>query len=313
MSRSISEIYAQAKLTRDQYLQLSEIDTTKLSGSKMSVMNVLTYVMAVLIYTFENTMDIFQSDVADTLSSRINGTPQYYVSMAKKFQPNGTLHVPEDGSNPAYEDKNGKTIITHASYETYPNGRGIILKVTKGNNPTVLDDNEYAKFKEYIDKIKFVGAKITVRSWPADIIIPDLRVVYDDSLITAKTAIQNIQAAINKFIKEVDYDSVIYESMIVDIIQGTEGIEDVPASKHEVIDGVITKKLKPVSIKVKQYNYTKAEYNEVPIEVTSWFRPAAGYMIAKDTINGQTAHTFNATTIELQSKTDYYKENNSAE
>ena len=93
MGRTISEIYSQAKQTRDQYLQITDLDTNNLSGSKMSVMNVITYVMAVLIYTFENTLDLFQSHMVDTLSTKVNGTPVYYVNMAKKYQPKGTKCV----------------------------------------------------------------------------------------------------------------------------------------------------------------------------------------------------------------------------
>lgn len=309
MSRSLSEIYSQAKETRDKYLHLTELDTSKMSGSKMSIMNVLTYVMAVLIYTFENTLDIFQSNMVDALSSRINGTPQYYISMAKKFQPDGILKVPDDGGNPTYADPDGKTIITYASYETYPNGRGIILKVAKGENPTPLSSTEYARFKNYIDSIKFVGARITVRSWPGDILIPDLRVVYDDNIISAAEAIVNVQKAVTSYIANLGYDGVVYESAIIDAIQAADGIVDVPSTKHIIVDGKSTGKLKPSTVAIRRYNFTSDKYNDETEDITGWVRSASGYLLINDSMNGGSTNTFDTTNIEIQSKTDYYKEN----
>ena len=46
MSRNIQTIYQEAVETRNKYLQLTTADTTRLSGSKMSVMNMFTYVMS---------------------------------------------------------------------------------------------------------------------------------------------------------------------------------------------------------------------------------------------------------------------------
>lgn len=313
MGRTISEIYSQAKQTRDQYLQITDLDTNNLSGSKMSVMNVITYVMAVLIYTFENTLDLFQSHMVDTLSNKVNGTPVYYVNMAKKYQPKGVLKVSDDGTNFGYEDPDGQTLIKHASFEPYTNGRGIILKVAKGDTPTPLSDNEYVAFKNYIDQIKFVGARITIRSIPGDIIIPKMRVIYDDTSVSLDTAISNIQNAITNYANNLNYDGIIHESAIIDVVQNAVGIEDVPSTMHEIKDGIRTKKLIPSTIYVKQFNYLTGSYNNKPIELSSWIRPESGYILVEDQINGIKINTFNSENIEFQSKTDYYKENRNEE
>lgn len=302
MSRTISEIYSQAKAYRDQYLQITEVGTEKLSGSKMSVMNVLTYVMSVLIYTFENTLDIFKLNITKALSNRINGTPEYYVYMAKKFQPNNQLIVPEDGTDFYYEN-NGQTIITHASYEEYPNHRGIILKVAKGDSPEPLSDDEYAQFNIFINRIKFVGSKITVRSWSGDIIIPNLRVVYDDAIISKNTAINNVQQAIKNYINNIGFNSIIYESAIIDAIQSAEGVVDVPATKHE--NGIEV----PATLGIRQYNYLQAKYNDDITPLTSWTRPASGFLLTEEAKK----NTFNDTNIEFEPKSKYLQEHNTEE
>lgn len=48
--RSVSQIYSEAIATRNNYLQLTELNSGR-TNSKMSIMNLMTYVVAVCIYT----------------------------------------------------------------------------------------------------------------------------------------------------------------------------------------------------------------------------------------------------------------------
>ena len=95
--RSVSQIYSEAVSTRNNYLQLTELNTGR-SNSKLSMFNLLTYVVAVCIHTYEAVLDLFQVRIAEVLKGRINGTPDWYAMMAKKFQYNS---VTESGDEPS--------------------------------------------------------------------------------------------------------------------------------------------------------------------------------------------------------------------
>ena len=87
--RSVSQIYSEAVNIRNNYLQLTELNTGR-SNSKLSIINLLTYVVAVCIHTYEAVLDIFQVRIAEVLNGRVNGTPDWYAIMSKKFQYNAT-------------------------------------------------------------------------------------------------------------------------------------------------------------------------------------------------------------------------------
>ena len=87
MSRSISQIYAEAVAKRNNYLQISSLNSGR-SEAKLSVINILTYIMAALIYSYEILLDVFQVQIANLIAKRINGTGPYYAQMALYFQYN---------------------------------------------------------------------------------------------------------------------------------------------------------------------------------------------------------------------------------
>ena len=91
--RSVSQIYSEIVTTRNNYLQLTELNSGR-TNSKLSMMNLITYVTAVCIHTYEAVLDVFQLKIAEILNGRINGTPDWYVMTAKKFQYNPLMRVP---------------------------------------------------------------------------------------------------------------------------------------------------------------------------------------------------------------------------
>lgn len=135
--RSVSQIYSEAVTTRNNYLQLTELNTGR-SNSKLSMINLLTYVVAVCIHTYEAILDLFQVRVAEVLNGRINGTPDWYAIMAKKFQYN---HVTETGDELVFNEETMKIeyskvdashrIVEKAAWQTDADGRALTLKVCK--------------------------------------------------------------------------------------------------------------------------------------------------------------------------------------
>ena len=239
--RSVSQIYSEAVTTRNNYLQLTELNSGR-SNSKLSIINLLTYVVAVCIHTYEAILDVFQVKLAEVLNGRINGTPDWYVLMAKKFQYNP---VTETGDELTFNEDTMKIeyaqidtshrIIEKAAWQTEANGNSLTLKVCKQNDNSnevnngipymQLSDYELTAFRMFIQQIKFIGADIYCESCPGDIItiVADKNspIFYNDSYVTAAQALSELQQALIDFANEMEYNGMFYYQQVLDVIRKT--------------------------------------------------------------------------------------------
>lgn len=284
MSKSLSQIFSEAVAKRNAYLQITELNSG-LTKSKMSILNLITYVQAVLIFTYQTVLDVFEVDIANLIANRINGTAPWYASMALKFQYNSitnsgdSLIFDEDKLKIRYEkvDKS-HLIIAKSAFQKNENGDGIILKVCKANsnsnelsngiNYTQLTSSELTAFKNYIDQIKFIGSVVQSMSVPGDIIsIKNCTVTYDDQYITEEQAMSAIQKALIKFTSTLDYNAYIYYQSIIDTIFEVDNVVDITP----------TQEAGNVLVMVKQYNATTRKYDE-EFALTQARRAKAGYI-----------------------------------
>ncbi len=240
MGRSISQIYSEALIKRNNYLQITELNSGRLN-SKMSVLNIITYVVAAMIYTYETILDVFEVNISKLIDSRINGTAQYYATMAKMFQYNA---MTQKGDELTYNEDTGKIeyktidkshrIITHSAYQYYSDETGVVIKVCKdsgesgeGSVYTWLTDSELTAFKSYINEIKFIGADIQCLSIPGDLMNVVAQIVYDDLYITEEQAFDAVKKALIDYSKNLNYNGYIYYQSVIDAIQSVDHIVDV--------------------------------------------------------------------------------------
>lgn len=298
--RSISQIYSEAVSVRNNYLRLTELDSGR-SNSKLSIINLLTYVVSVCIYTYETILDLFQVRIAETLNDRINGTAEWYVQIAKKFQYNpvtsagDVLVFNENTMKIEYEtiDKNHR-IIEKAAYQ-FENENSLTLKVCKTNENTTeiesgmpytpLSDSELTAFRMFIQQVKFIGADIYCQSLPGDIITimnsPTNPIFYNDSYITAEQALENIKKSLTEFANNMEFNGILYYQSIIDVIRKTEHIYDVSSG---------------IKVYVSHYNSTENKY-DTPILVNSRTRLKSGYIRLLDELS---VSTINSTNIKLE-------------
>lgn len=278
MARSLSQIYSEAVAKRNDYLQLTELNSGK-TDSKLSILNLLSYNMASLIFTYETVLDVFQADIADLLSRRINGTPAYYVEMAKKFQYNpitgdgDEVYFNEDTMTLSYiETDVTKRIIAQAAYEEFSDGSGMYLKVCKDNTDTEkkngnlyvpLNTTELSAFMNFIKQIKFVGTKIICQSIPGDILrISNCEVVYNDTYITQSQVYAKLQSALIGYASNLKYNGYIYYQDIIDALQKEEYIISISANT------VVT---------IQSYNSSMSQYRPESI-INNRAKAESGYV-----------------------------------
>ena len=202
MSRTLSEIYNEAKAVRQQRLELSEIN----NPSKTSIMDAITWVVAACIWSFENLLDLFQVQIAQDISARINGTPEYYTQALLKYQQGDQLQVSADGTRIEYANiDESKRIITRVSYQE--NGgvqmydRELFLKIAQGTPGNFSQISDLGDIRNYLHQIAFAGTAFQVVSRKGDVLMPRM-VVYYDGRVSESDLINNIKTALNQFIAD---------------------------------------------------------------------------------------------------------------
>lgn len=310
--RSVSQIYSEAIVTRNNYLQLTELNAGR-SKSKLSIINLLTYVVAVCIHTYEAILDLFQVRIAEVLNGRINGTPDWYALMAKKFQYNSVtdmgdeLRFNEDTMKIKYVTLDAShRIIEKAAWQLDDNGRSLILKVCKSNTNsnevnngipyTQLNDHELTAFRMFIHNIKFVGADIYCQSSPGDIltIVADKfnPIFYNDNYVTAAQALSQLQQSMIDFANEMKFNGMLYYQSVLDVIRTTEYITGIGNN---------------ISIYISSYNSIDKKYNE-PVLLSGRMRLVSGYIRLLDTNSIMTINTDNLTLVPSSKMDEYLKE-----
>jgi len=296
MSRTLTEIYNEALQARQEQTEKAGLDV-KWSDSKLSVVNILTFVMAALIYTYETILDVFEYDIAVLLSKRVNGTAPYYAEIAKYFQfddDTGTadkLYFNEDTLQIEYEEVNEEhRIIACSAYQYYHNGYDMTLKVAKNaasdTTPGAavyepLTTAQLTAFKAYIDEMKFIGSAIECISLPGDLITIKATVYYNDDYINATQALSNIAEALSTYIKGLGYNATVYYQSLIDAIQDAEYIVSITS------ETVIT---------TAAWNSDTQEYSEAQI-LTDRITAKSGYLTFIDSDGESTLNTKNVTLL----------------
>lgn len=291
--RALSQIYSEAVSYRNSYLQITELDSGR-TEQKMSIMNLMTYVMSLLIFTYETILDKHEFDISRLIADRINGSADWYVMMSKKFQYNQStgagdpIIFDETTLKVNYQTINeNNRIITQATWQNYSEGNGILLKVCKENSNTseveagtlyeALNDREMTAFVAYLNRIKFIGANIYPISIPGDIITVKCLITYDDSYITEEQAFEGVRERLIEYAKGLDYNGYIYSQSIVSAILEAEHITNVKMN---------------VEITARAFDKASGQYGE-PTTILDRYRTESGYIRFLDENGESTINTDN--------------------
>lgn len=235
MARTLSEIYAEAKERRSQYLELTEFE----NSSKMSILDAFTWVTSACIWTFENVMDVFKVDLAKDLQNRINGTPAYFANALLKYQSGDDLVMNEDGTVFSYPNIDAsKRIVTKVAYfeetEEGFHDKIVRFKVATGEPGayTRIEEDELIAIRAYLNQILFAGQQARVVSRIGDVLIPRV-VVYYDGAVTEDELYQEIENALNTYIANIEFNGLVYAQKVIDSIQGVEHVTDVEVSSDD--------------------------------------------------------------------------------
>lgn len=283
MSRSLTTIYKEAVTARDNYLQLTELEPAYLTSSKVSILNLITYMVAVVIYSYETVLDLFEIDITTLLNQRMVGTANYYAYMAKLFQYNDatqmsdTLTLNTTTYQMEYETVNeDHRIIEKVACQQDKNDDtyDLTLKVCKANGDsseeaalyTPLTDRELSCFQSYINDIKYVGTAIQCVSYPGDILTVNALVYYDSQNHLGDDIMASVKEALINYAKGLEYNENVYYKKVIGAIEGVDGVNYTDSS---------------ATVSLTSYSSGNNAYGDTE-EITTVMRPVSGYLTFAD-------------------------------
>ncbi len=194
--------------------------------SKVSVENLLFYIVATVIYIREAAHRHWLSEVENTALATRYGTKRWWHRMALLWQAGDSLTVTDDGSI-AYSTVNEtKQIIKYAA--VIDSCRTVYIRVAKEVNGDLdeLSQQEKDQFQAYIDDIKPLGVRVIGQSYQPCKLDINATVYYNAqrSASEIKTA---VETAVKEYLRGIVFGGVLYYNKLVDAVQAVDDVSDV--------------------------------------------------------------------------------------
>lgn len=273
MARTIAQIkteLTEAFMT-DSTLQakygFSEGDKFDSRFSKVSIENLLLYIVATAIWTLEKLMDSHTAEMTEYIAAMKPHSLRWYVEKAKAFHYGESLIPGTDKYALADDDEGVVMPVTFAAC-TESNAT-LYLKVAK-RGPEPLTDEEKSAFEAYMREIKDAGVRIDVTSQDGDYLRLDMTVFYNPLLITAEgeskaDGSKVAELAIKNYIENLPFNGEFRKNEMVDALQNTPGI--VMVELGNVYHGEISSNIKPVTAYCQPVSgYFKGDRAELNIQ-----------------------------------------------
>lgn len=197
--------------------------------SKVSIENLMLYIVAASIWTLEKLFDTHTTEVTEFIATMKPHSLRWYVEKAKAFLYGVPLIDGTDQHNTTGmtdEQINQAKIVTFAAC-TEANAT-LYLKVAKAG-PAPLTTDEKAAFVAYLHEIKDAGVRIDVISEQGDYLNLNMVIYYDPLLINANgenkaTGAKPIEDAIKAYIENIPFNGEFRKNELEDAIQAVEGV-----------------------------------------------------------------------------------------
>ena len=210
------------------------------SFSKVSVENMLMYVVAFVAHTLEVMMDAFRKDVDTQIAQNIVPTVRWYYTQAMAFQYGDQLVYNEEyGHFESPEVNEEKKLVKYCAVKDRGGSIQVLVSGETNGAPSVLSNNVLSAFKSYMNQVKVAGVILDVKSLAADGIRIAAEVQVDPQIISVdgvriSDGTKAIEDAINGYLANIVYGGTFNKTKLVDAIQNVEGVVDVTLGKVEV-------------------------------------------------------------------------------
>lgn len=223
--------------TNDTYQDLlTDLD----AGSAVSEWRLWAFIFAVHTHALEVLQDLFIEEVEELSASAIVGTLPWYVAISKEYEPGVSLALVD--SRWIYETPVPENRLVLGASASASAGT-IFLKVAKGDggDPEGLEPlsgAELTAFTSYIKQRGFAGDSFNIQSLNGDTLEIEVEIFYDGFKVEA-TVQAAVEAAIDAYLLDLDFDGVVKVIKMIDAIQTVDGVRDVVISSLTGVNGAV--------------------------------------------------------------------------
>lgn len=222
------------------FTQGADFDST---FSKVSIENLLLYIVAAAIWTHERLFDTHKTEVEDIIARLKPHTLRWYVDKVKQFRYGQTLI---DGTD-QYDDTNltddqieAMKIVHFAAASEAEGNATVYIKVATDNNGAKqpLTDDQLNALKAYIAEVKDAGVRVMLINEPADLLNLDITVFYDPLTLDAQgTSLLNrnkpAETAINDYIENLPFNSEFSLTALTNAVMQAHGVKLAQVNRAE--------------------------------------------------------------------------------
>lgn len=230
MARSIATIKESIRTEKNNYSSLTPILFQEEGGSAVGILNNIADVVAININVLEQLQDAYKTELETIAASAVPGTSEWMKEKVLEFQYDATTpqYIELVDLVPTYPtvDEDLRIISRVAVIE---GGNGLItFKVATGDSPAPLSAPQITALEEYLDIIIPAGPTIVVSSIDSDKLYVSATIYYDGQFVSSIQT--DVEAAINTYLANLDFNGVVLVSKIQDAIQAVAGVKDVVIS-----------------------------------------------------------------------------------
>ncbi|MBQ7818305.1 MAG: hypothetical protein IJ341_01260 [Bacteroidales bacterium] len=236
MARTISEI---KKSITNEYLAQKEVQIkygiapgTKWEDafSKVSIENIIFYVVASALYVVERLLDAHIDKVNAMLDERMPHTLRWYRDKTLAFMIGTPLVEDSDIYNTSgmtEADIEKAKVVKFASVTEDSNLSAINIKVATVNDGgrQPLTPDQCLKLETYLNRIKDAGVAINVINKEPSEISVELDVTYD-GLLDKNNEKEAIETAVKNYVENLPFNGEYTNSGLIDAVQSVSGVID---------------------------------------------------------------------------------------
>jgi len=230
MARPISEIQAEIIASMQADTTLSALTST----SATAIWRLLTYIVAVAIWSHESLWDLFKVEITELAADLKPHTLRWYRNKALAYQHGATLVDGEDyydNTGVAVDVIEGQKIVKQSAATETSDGL-LTIKVAKevAGDLVPLSLGERVAVAAYFGEIKDAGVVLNVRSVNADHLKIEVDVYYDPMILSSTgtrldgTASTPVQDAAKKYLRNLPFNGEFVKARLVDAMQTVEGV-----------------------------------------------------------------------------------------
>lgn len=229
MARQLSEIQSEILAQLQSQLGLTDDDLR----SSTSVLRIISYVVAQVIWTLENLFDFHKKEVDEKIAALKPHSLRWYVQKAKSFQYGAALVEGEDyydNSALNTSEIEAMQIVSHAAASDNDGAFRLKVATNNGGELEPLNADQFSAFSAYVGLVKDAGVGIELINVNGDSLKLTVDVYYDPLILTASgartdgTSSAPVEDAIYVYINNLPFDGLFVKSYLIDAMQAVEGV-----------------------------------------------------------------------------------------